>query len=144
MSFAPPTRDNVSFMKLQFPTDKDTNLLLNVSKLLKISFQESHLLLLGFVVACTQYIVVLFSSFIQRNFEFDYLFASVLKITHQGLLHNFEVCQLLGHGLAHSLHVLFLFGQVRGSLARLSRQGILFRVSPRDRTEGKEQRIAPG
>jgi len=46
-------------------------LFLNQGQLLKIAFQESHLLLLRFVVAVTDYVAVLLLHFIQLNFQFN-------------------------------------------------------------------------
>lgn len=74
----------------------DDYLLLDVGELFKITFQEEHLLLLTLGVVALERGVELVAGGFEGDFELDHLFAFILQITHQGLLHNVEIRQLLG------------------------------------------------
>lgn len=113
--------------------DAGAHLLLHDRELVEIARQKVHLALLRLAVRVLGEVAIVLASLVQRDLEFDhlaitfpvsspvkltwrdpafYLFASVLQVSHQTLLHRVKVGQLLGDGLVLSLEVLCRFLQV--------------------------------
>jgi hypothetical protein len=113
--------------------DAGAHLLLHDRELVEVARQKIHLALLRLAVRVLGEAAVVLASLVQRDLEFNhlafvslsarpvevpwtnhthYLFASVLQVSHQTLLHRVKVGQLLGHGLVLSLEVLCRFLQV--------------------------------
>lgn len=53
--------------------EKTTDLFLDKCQLFKVPLQERHFLLLGFTVAISNHIVVLFTDFVQLNLQLNHL-----------------------------------------------------------------------
>jgi hypothetical protein len=80
--------------------------------LLKIPFQESHLLLLRLRITVSDHIVVLLLYLVQLNLQLDDLLTTILKITHEGFLDPIKFRKLDIDSFACPLKVLSTLRQV--------------------------------
>jgi hypothetical protein len=80
--------------------------------LLKIPFQESHLLLLRLRITVSDHIVVLLLDLVQLNFQLNDLLTAILKITHEGFLDTVKLRKLDIDSFACPFKVLSTLRQV--------------------------------
>jgi hypothetical protein len=89
--------------------------------LLKISLQESHLLLLCFRITVSDHVIVLLLDLVQLYFELDNLFTAILQITHEGFFDTIKFCKLDIDSLARPFKVLSTLCQVLPALDAIRR-----------------------
>ena len=80
--------------------------------MLKIPFQECHLLLLRLRITVSDHIVVLFLDLVQLNLQLDNLLTTILKIAHEGFLDTIKFRKLDIDSFACPFKVLSTLRQV--------------------------------
>ena len=91
-------------------------LFLDQRKLLKISLQEGHLLLLCFRITVPDHVIVLLLDLIQLYLELNNLFTAILQITHEGFLDAIKFRELHIDSLARPFKILSTLCQILPTL----------------------------